>query len=126
LKLENRSVLVIDDEVGIRESLGELLRTEGFEIFTAINGREALNKLHENKISPNAILLDLFMPEMNGLEFLMAIRAEGTPSFKKVPVILMTAGSKELGIVQEATVLADDCIRKPLDVDALLSQLKKI
>jgi CheY-like chemotaxis protein len=124
MKLENNSILIIDDEPGIRDGLSELLQNDGFEIYTAANGREALDRLRENKITPNAVLLDLFMPEMNGLEFLVAIRSGKDQTFKNLPVILMTAGSKDLGMVEAASKLANEYIKKPLNVDALLSQLK--
>ena len=124
MKLENNSVLIIDDDPDIRASLLEVLQTEGFEIFTAENGKEALERLRENKINPNTILLDLFMPEMNGLEFLVAIRSEKSQTFKNTPVILMTAGSEDLEIVNTASTLADSYLKKPLDTDALLSQLR--
>src|SRR5690349_12155021 len=68
-------VLLVEDEEESRESLQEILELEGYHVVTAANGQEALDKM--NKIEPCVILLDLFMPVMDGWQFLERLRSEG-------------------------------------------------
>jgi CheY-like chemotaxis protein len=81
-------VLVVEDDASIRESLGETLREEGFDVASAANGRQALELLRSSS-HPSAILLDLMMPVMDGWDF----RHEQLhdPSLRDIPVVIVTA-----------------------------------
>ena len=81
------TVLVVDDEAGARKTLMRLLAREGYETVGAGDGRQALQSL-ESK-TPDVILLDLMMPEMDGLELLEALQAH--PQWKALPVVVLTA-----------------------------------
>lgn len=84
----HRSILVVDDDLDIRESLADALGEEGFAVATVRNGREALSWLEGNP-PPCLILLDLMMPVMNGEQFRRAQLADAERS--SIPVVLMSA-----------------------------------
>ena len=81
------TVLVVDDEAGARRTLMRLLAKEGYDTVGAGDGREALKSLEAG--TPDVILLDLMMPQMDGLELLEALQAH--PQWKALPVVVLTA-----------------------------------
>jgi CheY-like chemotaxis protein len=112
-----RPVLVVEDEVQTREALVELLRSAGFSVLASDEGRKALELAAA--MSPSAIILDLAMEGMSGWEFLA--RRRGTP-LARTPVVVITGSAEaEVAEVEDAVVL-----RKPLDVDRLLTTLRRI
>ena len=106
-------VLVVDDERPIREVLAELLSLEGFSVMTAADGMEALAAARRQ--SPDAVVLDLMMPRMDGLAFLHAFRE--APEFALIPVVIVSAMVREL---ERAQHLAQARMLKPFDFDELL------
>lgn len=105
-----KSILIIDDQKGIRTLLAEVFRREGHEIMLASNGLEALSKI-EN-IQPDCVLLDMQMPGMNGLDVLRVLKEERL----SVPVIMMT-GNNDDKLINEALQLgAKDFFQKPFDI----------
>lgn len=114
-----KQILIIDDDLGIREALTEVLSLEGYEVDTAANGQEGLSKLR--KAQPALVFLDLMMPEMNGLEFRRAQIAEGLAP--DVPVVLMSAdGHLES---RRAGVSVTQCLKKPMDIQEVLELVQK-
>lgn len=110
-------MLVIDDEPMVRDTLGHVLSDEGYVVDLAVDGADALERAHAHR--PDAILLDLMMPGMNGRQFLQALRAD--PAFEHVPVLIMTAVH---GLeVNLATLGASELVEKPFDVDDLLNKV---
>jgi len=111
-------VLVVEDDVGIRESVCQILEDEGFPTVSASNGKEALATLRTLEPLPRLILLDLMMPIMNGWEFYELISRDKTVS--RIPVVVMSA--------QETDVYAGSLrlLRKPLALDQLLSTVNEI
>ena len=110
-------VLVVDDEPMLRETLGNMLSDEGYVVDLAIDGESALDRVHAFR--PDAILLDLMMPGMNGRQFLQALRDE--PRYRDVPVLIMTAVH---GLeVNLANVGANELVEKPFDVEDLLNKV---
>ena len=108
------SVLVVDDEPSILQSLGGLLSDEGFEVLTATNGYEAL-KIIESE-SPDLVLLDIWMPGLDGLDTLQEIKKNSPP----VQVIIIT-GHGTIETAMKATKLgAYDLIEKPLSIDKVI------
>src|SRR5689334_1575844 len=85
-----RPILIVDDDVDIREALTDTLEARGFEVVTAANGLEALRLLRSNAVSPSVILLDLMMPVLDGYEFLDEQRKD--PALASIPVAIITAG----------------------------------
>lgn len=112
---ESVSVLVVDDDVDIREALEQVLAEEGYRVVTAANGHEALERLRE--VSPRLILLDLSMPVMSGFQFREAQRADA--ELAKIPTVAMSAGDR-LGEKTAGMQLAA-CLSKPLRLDELLA-----
>ncbi len=110
-------VLVVDDEPMVRETLGHVLSDEGYVVDLAVDGETALQCVHAAR--PDAILLDLMMPGMNGRQFLQALRDE--PAYADVPVLIMTAVH---GLeVNLATLGASEVVEKPFNVEELLNKV---
>jgi CheY-like chemotaxis protein len=113
------SILIVEDEKDIRETLQEVLRLEGYKTFTASNGREALDMLPTIP-RPCLILLDLMMPVMNGWEFLQEQRMNGDMTIATIPVVVVSAAGDKAKNTQTAGF-----IKKPVELDALLDTVKK-
>src|SRR4051812_30306444 len=113
------SVLIVEDDQGIREGLEELLEDEGYDVKQAANGKDALTVL--SKYSPSVILLDLMMPVMNGVAFLDALRQDMPRIAEQIPVLLLTAAGDKANSVKGVKAI----IRKPIDIEALLSEISK-
>jgi DNA-binding response OmpR family regulator len=110
-------VLVVDDEPMVRETLGQVLSDEGYVVDLAVDGEAALERVHAAR--PDAILLDLLMPGMNGRQFLQAFRNE--PVYETVPVLIMTAvHGLEINL---AALGASEVVEKPFNVDELLNKV---
>lgn len=106
-----KSVLIIEDDHGIRETLKFALELEGYHVFTAADGKQGLDLL-PGIPKPCVILLDLMMPVMNGWEFVEAI--EENVTLATIPVIVVTAFSDKANSVRSQGI-----IKKPVDLDAL-------
>jgi DNA-binding response OmpR family regulator len=110
-------ILIVDDEPMVRDTLGQVLVDEGYVVDTAVDGEDALDRVHEAR--PDAILLDLMMPGMNGRQFLQALRNE--PAYAQVPVLIMTAVH---GLeVNLASIGASEVVEKPFQVEDLLNKV---
>jgi DNA-binding response OmpR family regulator len=110
-------VLVVDDEPMVRDTLGQFLAEEGYVVDTAIDGNDALDRVRAAK--PDAILLDLMMPGMNGRQFLQALRDD--PQYQQVPVLIMTAVH---GLeVNLASIGASEVVEKPFQIEDLLNKV---
>ncbi|NVB80823.1 MAG: response regulator [Kofleriaceae bacterium] len=110
-------ILVVDDEPMVRDTLGQVLADEGYVVDVAVDGEDALDCIKAAR--PDAILLDLMMPGMNGRQFLQALRND--PSYQNVPVLIMTAVH---GLeVNLASIGASEVVEKPFDVDDLLNKV---
>lgn len=115
----NHRILVIDDEPDIRRSLGMILRHEGYEFLDAASGAEGIQKAQAH--SPDIILLDIKMPNMDGMEVLQDLRRRGV----HVPVI-MISGHADVPTAVEATKNgAADLLEKPLEAETLLLRLRQ-
>jgi len=107
------SIMIVDDEPDILIVLGEFLSKEGFRVLTAKDGRQAIDKVKENGI--DLILLDMAMPDMNGIETLREIK-KIKPD---VSVIMITAYRDAEKVVEAFRLGAYDCIFKPFDLKYL-------
>ena len=110
-----RSILVVDDEKTLRETLADGLETEGFTVFQAADGREAVEAFRRHH--PDLILLDLMLPEISGTEVCRIIRAESG-----VPILMLTAKSAEIDKVVGLELGADDYVTKPFSFRELLAR----
>lgn len=104
-------LLVVDDEKNIVTLLKELFELEGFLVYTASNGKEAIDKVNLN---PDIILLDINMPEMNGIELCRRIR-----NFVSCPILFLTARVEEADRIKGLMVGGDDYILKPFSIEEL-------
>jgi CheY-like chemotaxis protein len=112
------TMLIVDDEAGIRLMVREMLRDEGYRVLTACDGREALTYLRSVQI--DGILCDLMMPGMDGREFASIVRAD--PRYGHIPLLLMSAGSMQPAI-PAAWIRGFVC--KPFTITALLDQVRQ-
>ena len=116
-----KRVLVVDDDVDIRETLVDLLRDEGYRAVGAANGLEALRLLRETE-HPCAIVLDLMMPVMDGEQFRDAQRKD--PGIAEIPIVAITAGRHSLARIEGLAPAA--FLPKPLRLEDLLSTLARL
>ena len=113
------TVLVVDDDLGLRETLRSLLELEGYEVALAGDGLDALRALEG--VAPDAILLDLMMPRMNGEEFVQELSRRGRRA--EFPIIILSADMRARQTADQLGARA--CVPKPFNVDDLLSQLER-
>jgi len=112
-------VLAVDDEAGILRLMKLELTGQGFRVITASNGEEALKLVEDQR--PDAVLLDLIMPEMTGLELMRRIREQ-----INVPVIMVTAKDSDADKVRGLELGADDYIVKPFSPDELGARIRAV
>ena len=111
------NILVVDDDKEIVESIEIYLRNEGFNIFKAYNGVEALEILVKNEI--HLILMDIMMPKLDGIKATIKIREE-----KNIPIILVSAKSEDTDKIIGLNIGADDYITKPFNLLELIARVK--
>ncbi len=111
-------VLVVDDDVDLRETIGDLLEDQGYVVQRASDGSEALELLRGASPPPSVILLDLMMPKMNGWEFRAAQLADAL--LASVPVIVMTASRN----MEEHPIDASTVLLKPVRLPNLLEAIE--
>lgn len=117
-----KKILVVDDEQDIVDLISYNLNKEGYQVCTAINGRQAIEVA--KKENPDLIILDVMMPEMDGIESCRQMRA--LPEFKSTFIIFLTARSEEYSEIAGFNVGADDYIAKPIKPRALMSRINAI
>jgi two-component system response regulator MprA len=114
-------ILVVDDERAVRDSLRRALELEGYEIELAGDGREALYRLDTDS-QPDAVILDVLMPGLDGLEVCRRIRANGN----SVPVLMLTARDAVENRVEGLDAGADDYVTKPFALEELLARVRAL
>ena len=114
-------ILVVDDERAVRESLRRALELEGYEIELAGDGSEALYRL-ESSGEPDAMILDVLMPGVDGLEVCRRIRGTGS----KLPVLMLTARTEVEDRVAGLDAGADDYVTKPFALEELLARVRAL
>ncbi len=112
-------VMVVDDDAGSLAALADVLSLEGYLVETTSNGQEALEHLRAAAEPPVLIILDLFMPVMDGWQFLAEMKTDARLSQLHIPVIVVTAFNAK---VEEA----DAVIRKPIDLERLLHTINTL
>ena len=112
-------ILIVEDDKGISDFVIPELEHEGYTTCLAVTGREALEKFEIEK--PDLILLDIMLPELNGLEVLRRIRAVSS-----VPVILETARGETIDKINGLNLGADDYIPKPFEIEELLARINAL
>ena len=115
-------VLVVDDEQDVLEFLSYNLKKEGFEVFTAENGKKGIEVA--KKENPDIIILDVMMPEMDGIEACRILREQ--PQFENTIIAFLTARSEDYSQIAGLDIGADDYITKPVKSRVLISRLKAL
>jgi DNA-binding response OmpR family regulator len=114
-----RTILVVDDETTLRETLVDALELEGYRAIPAADGREALIRFRAER--PDLVLLDLMLPELSGVEVCRILRAES-----QVPIIMLTARDGEVDKVVGLELGADDYVTKPFSLRELTARIRAI
>tara|TARA_R110002050_G_scaffold204522_2_gene340018 strand:+ start:4481 stop:5167 length:687 start_codon:yes stop_codon:yes gene_type:complete len=122
MKKKDIRILLVDDEPDILEILSYNLTSEGYEVFTAKNGIEGVAKA--KKKQPHLIILDVMMPEMDGIEACEIIR--NTPGLENTIITFLTARSEDYSQVAGFDAGADDYITKPIKPKVLVSKVKAL
>jgi two-component system alkaline phosphatase synthesis response regulator PhoP len=114
-----RTILVVEDETTLRETLADALEAEGFHVVQAADGRAALTRFRADH--PDLVLLDLMLPELSGIEVCRIIRAESG-----VPIVMLTAKDSELDKVVGLELGADDYVTKPFSLRELSARIRAL
>ncbi len=114
-----RTILVVDDEPTLRETLAEALEQDGLRVVTAADGPEALKRFRAEQ--PDLVLLDLMLPGVSGIEVCRIIRQESS-----VPILMLTARDSELDKVVGLELGADDYVTKPFSLRELQARIRAI
>jgi two-component system OmpR family response regulator len=113
-------ILIIDDEAGVRELLGDALKLAGYETATATDGMAAQTLLRT--IKPDLLIVDINMPLMDGFEFVERIRSNGN----NTPALMLSARGDRADITRGLTLGADDYVTKPFGLEELVLRIKAI
>ncbi|WP_430906145.1 response regulator transcription factor [Maribacter sp. 2-571] len=122
MKKSEIKILLVDDEPDILEIVGYNLSSQGYQVFTAKNGLEGVEKA--KKKEPHLIILDVMMPEMDGIEACEIIR--GTPGLEQTIITFLTARGEDYSQVAGFDAGADDYITKPIKPKVLVSKVKAL
>lgn len=120
--MEDIKILVVDDEPDILEILSYNLKKEGYEVHTASNGEEAVARAEE--VMPTLIILDIMMPQMDGVEVCRTLRSN--KKFDEVLVAFLTAREEDYSQIAALDVGGDDYITKPIKPRVLMSRVKAL
>lgn len=118
----SQKILIVDDEIDILDLLEYNLKKEGYKVSRAMDGKEAIQVAQ--KKMPDLVLLDIMMPEMDGIETCRRLRA--IPDFENIYIVFLTARSEEYSELAGFEAGADDYISKPIKPRVLMSRLKAI
>ena len=118
--MNEKRVLIIEDEEGLLEGLAHNFRFEGYEVMTAKNGHEGLKLALKQK--PDVVLLDIMLPEKDGFTVLKEMRQR----HRDIPVLVMTARNFEADILKGFDLGADDYVTKPFGVKEVIARVKRL
>ena len=120
--MDNKKILIADDNENIRDALTYLLEDEGYELLLAKDGADTLRKVRERK--PDILLLDIMMPEINGYDVCRTIKND--PDLKSIYVIMLTAKGQVAEQERGKEVGADEYIVKPFSPMEILARVKSL
>jgi len=115
-------ILIADDEPDITRTISLMLESEGYEVITAEDGQDAINKAYAD--SPDLIILDIMLPLIDGRNVASTLKID--PRFKKVPIIFITAQTQKNDKESLKDSPAEFCIFKPFDLDALKDKIDNL
>jgi DNA-binding response OmpR family regulator len=117
--VSKRTVLIVDDEPKLVQTVREYLEHDGYRVETAADGRQALERFY--RLRPDLVVLDLMLPELDGLEVCRRIRRDS-----EVPVVMLTARAEEVDELVGLEVGADDYVTKPFSPRTLLARVRSV
>ena len=120
--LDSKNIIVVEDDLDIRELISFNLANEGHQVFEANNGEVGIDKARNN--NPDLILLDLMLPGIQGLDVCRIIKSD--QETKEIPIIMVTALGQEEDIVKGLETGADDYITKPFSIKVLIARVKAV
>jgi len=118
----NKTILIVEDEAGIRSFVKAYLESDGFKVLEAANGKEGLEVL--SKETPDLIVSDIMMPVMDGYEFFRELRTR--PKLKEIPVIILTVKDEFNDIKYAYLMGVEEYVTKPFEPSVLSSRIRQI
>lgn len=115
-------IMTVDDSISIRRMVGITLRNADYEVLEAVDGKDALSKI--NGVNITMIILDLYMPEMNGIEFIRSLRSD--PTCRYIPILMLTTESEKTKKNEGKIAGATGWMVKPFKPDQLLSVVRRL
>ncbi|UWP84694.1 response regulator [Dactylosporangium fulvum] len=119
--MDTKLAMVIDDSRAMRGILKRILLPLGFEVREATNGKDALDQIWDDNLQPGLALIDWNMPEMNGLEFVMAVRKQ--KHLRQMTLMMVTTESEHGQIVRALAAGAHEYVIKPFTAEAIVDKL---
>ena len=124
-----RKILIVDDDPDIREAIGAVLETYSYEVITAGDGEEGLNKLKDEK--PDLMILDLLMPRMDGFAVLKELQDPRRSKYSNIPILILTsvkedASRRRYELETGLELNFDDYVEKPIDPHTLVRRVEKL
>ena len=118
--MESARILIVDDEAGVRDLLGDALKMAGFETFLAPDGLTALTM--QRKHDPELMIIDINMPKMDGFELVERMRTTGI----ETPVLMLSARGDRTDVTKGLRIGADDYVKKPFGLEELVLRIQAI
>jgi len=122
LEKKRRKVLLVDDEAGFAELLRDLLEMDSYEVVTAENGEEGLEKL--KTFAPDVIISDVVMPKMSGFEMFKQVKASS--EWSSVPFLFITGFQDERVLAEARKIGVFGILRKPIDIEQIESRIRDL
>ena len=120
VKMGQKKILIVDDEVDLVETLRFPLEMEGFNVLVSYNGEDALSQARKEK--PDLIILDLMLPKLDGYKVCRLLKFD--ERYKHIPILMLTAKTQEKDKLLGQETGADEYITKPFDIDELMKRVK--
>jgi len=119
--MEEKKILVVDDEVDLVKTIQFSLEAEGYKVLVSYNGEDALNQ--SRKENPDLILLDIMLPKLDGYKVCRLLKFD--EQYKHIPILMLTAKTQQKDRLLGMETGADEYITKPFDMDELMEKVKK-
>ena len=120
--MNNKKIIVVDDEPDILKTMEIFLKCEGFDVITAVDGIEGLEKI--KKETPDLVILDVMLPKLDGYKVCRLLKFDR--NYKNIPIVIFTARAQEIDEKKAKEVKADAFITKPFQPDVFLAKIREL